>query len=135
MKPICVREYNKFMKDVDRADQYLAYYSILLKCKKWTKKTVLYLINCALFNAYHVYVKSSGNHIRFKKFLMHVACSWIGVNEAMPESGSHIQCNIRSPRHDPLDRLFADMRQHTIIRIIGRGRIENPRRACKVCSA
>lgn len=34
MKPIFVREYNKFMKDVDRADQYLVYYSILLKCKK-----------------------------------------------------------------------------------------------------
>jgi len=38
MKPIRIREYNKFMKGVDRADQYLSYYSILRKTKKWIKK-------------------------------------------------------------------------------------------------
>lgn len=38
IKPICVREYNKFMKGVDCADQYLAYYFILLKCKNGQRK-------------------------------------------------------------------------------------------------
>ena len=43
------------MKGVDRADQYLSYYSVLRKCVKWSKKVVLYLLNCALFNAFFVY--------------------------------------------------------------------------------
>lgn len=84
-KPTCIVEYNKYMKGVDRADQYLSYYSILLKTKKWTKKVVLFFINAALFNAHRVYVKGSGTNIRFKKFLLDVANSWINTTE-MQES-------------------------------------------------
>ena len=51
-KPYAVVQYNKFMKGVDRADQYLSYYSFLSKTVKWSKKVVLYLLNCALFNAF-----------------------------------------------------------------------------------
>ena len=49
-KPSTVIHYNKFMKD--RADQYLSCYSVLRKTVKWSKKVVLYLLNCALFNAF-----------------------------------------------------------------------------------
>ena len=53
-KPYAVVQYNKFIKDIDRADQYLSYYSVLKKTKKWSKKkkVVLYLLNCVLFNAF-----------------------------------------------------------------------------------
>jgi hypothetical protein len=44
-KPCAVIDYNKYMKDVDRADQYLSYYSIFRKTKKWTKRVVMFLIN------------------------------------------------------------------------------------------
>jgi len=54
-KPYAVVQYNKFMKGVDRADQYLSLYSVLRKAVKWSKKVVLYLLNCALFNAFSVY--------------------------------------------------------------------------------
>ena len=54
-KPYSIIQYNKFMMGVDRADQYLSYYSILRKSVKWSKKVVLYLPNCALFNAFCVY--------------------------------------------------------------------------------
>jgi len=40
-KPYVVVQYNKFMKGVDRADQYLSYYSVLRKTVKWSKKVVL----------------------------------------------------------------------------------------------
>jgi hypothetical protein len=40
-KPITISEYNMFMKGVDRADQYLAYYSLLRKTVKWAKKVAL----------------------------------------------------------------------------------------------
>ena len=33
-KPYAVVQYNKFIKDVDRADQYLSYYSVLKKTVK-----------------------------------------------------------------------------------------------------
>ena len=36
-KPICIFQY-MFMKGVDRADQYLSYYSLLRKTVKWPKK-------------------------------------------------------------------------------------------------
>ena len=51
-KPYAVSQYNKFIKGVDWADQYLSYYSVLKKTVKWSKKVVLYLLNCVLFNAF-----------------------------------------------------------------------------------
>ena len=51
-KPYAVGQYNKFIKGIDRADQYLSFYSVLRKSVKWLKKVVLYLLNCAPFNAF-----------------------------------------------------------------------------------
>ena len=34
-KPYAVVQYNKFMKGIDRADQYLSFYSVLRKTVKW----------------------------------------------------------------------------------------------------
>jgi hypothetical protein len=65
------------MKGVDRANQYLAYYSLLGKSVKWTKKVVLWLINCALFNSFLVFKNlNPGSKLKYKKFLMHVAKAW-----------------------------------------------------------
>jgi hypothetical protein len=55
-KLYAVVQYDKFIKDVDRADQYLRYYSVLRKTVKWSKKkVVLYLLNCVLCHAFFVY--------------------------------------------------------------------------------
>jgi len=43
------------MKGVDHADQYLSYYSVDRKTVKWSKKVVLFLLNCTLFNSILVY--------------------------------------------------------------------------------
>jgi len=53
-KPYAVFQYSKFMKGIDRADQYISYYSFLRRTVKWLKKVVLYLLNCAVFNAFFV---------------------------------------------------------------------------------
>jgi len=37
-KPYAVSQYNKFIKGIDRADQYLSFYSVLRKTVKWSKK-------------------------------------------------------------------------------------------------
>ena len=67
-KPYAVVQYNKFMKGVDRADQYLSYYSVLRKTVKWSEKAVLYLLNCALCNAFFVY-RTLNTNKKYKNFL------------------------------------------------------------------
>jgi hypothetical protein len=57
-----------FMKGVDRADQYLAYYSLLRKTVKWTKKVALWLINCSV--SIHFWF------LKIKEFLVQVAKAW-----------------------------------------------------------
>jgi len=54
-KPYTVAQYNKIMKGIEWADQYLNYYSVLRKTVKWSKKVVLYLLNGVLINAFVVY--------------------------------------------------------------------------------
>jgi hypothetical protein len=51
-KPCAIVQYNKFVKGIDRADQYLSYYSVMKKTVKWLKKVVLYLLNCSLCNTF-----------------------------------------------------------------------------------
>jgi len=77
-KPYAVVQYNKFMKGVDRADQYLNFYSVLRKTVKWLKKVVLYLLNCALFKAFFVYrTLNTDKKVKYKNFLHEVGRSWI----------------------------------------------------------
>ena len=52
--PYTVFQYSKFMKGIDRAEQYLSYYSVLRRTVKLSKKVVLYLLNCAVFNTFFV---------------------------------------------------------------------------------
>jgi len=60
-KPYAVVQYNKFMEGVDEADQYLSYYPVLLKTVKWSITVLLYLLNCALFNAFFLYRTLNSN--------------------------------------------------------------------------
>ena len=52
IKPTCILQYNKHMKGVNRADQYLANSSIL---RKTLKKISIFPINCTLLDAYKMY--------------------------------------------------------------------------------
>ena len=74
-KPYTVGQYNKFKKGIDRADQYLTFYSVLRKTVKWLKKVVLYLLNCALFNAFFVYRTLNTKKVKYKNFLHEVGRS------------------------------------------------------------
>ena len=71
-------QYNKFLKSINKADQYLSYYSVLRKIVKWSKKVLLYLLNCALFNAFVVYrTRNTNKKVKYKNFLHEVGRSWI----------------------------------------------------------
>jgi hypothetical protein len=76
-KPLCISQYSMFMKGADRANQYLAYYSLLRKTVKWTKKDALWPINCALFNSFLVYKNlNPGSKLKYKEFLVQLAKAW-----------------------------------------------------------
>jgi len=78
------------MKVLDRADQYLSYYSVLRKTVKWSeKKVILYLLNCALFNAFFVYrTLNTNKKVKYKNFLHEVGRSWISEVQDRSESNS-----------------------------------------------
>lgn len=64
------------MRGMDRADPYLSYYSVLRKTVTWSKKVLLYLLNCALFNEFFVYrILNTIKIIKYKNFLHEVARS------------------------------------------------------------
>jgi len=66
------------MKGVDRADQYLSYYSVLRQTVEWSLKVVLYLLNCAFINAFFVYrTLNTNKRAEYKNFLHEVGRSWI----------------------------------------------------------
>jgi len=87
-KPYSVGQYNKFIKGLDRADHCLSYYSVLKKTAKWSKKVVLYLLNCVLFKAFFLYGTLNANKVKYKNFLHEVGRSWISEVQNRSESSS-----------------------------------------------
>jgi hypothetical protein len=66
-KPYAVVQYNKFIKGVDRADQYLSFYWVLRNSVHWSIKVVLYLLNCMLFNTFFVYLLTPWSRVLLEK--------------------------------------------------------------------
>jgi hypothetical protein len=76
-KPVRISDYNMFMIGVDRADQYLSYYSLLRKTIKWAKKVALWLVNCALYNVFRIHkILNPAKQLKYKIFLLQVAKAW-----------------------------------------------------------
>jgi hypothetical protein len=76
--PYAVVQYNKFMEGLDRADQYLSFYSVLRNTVKWSIKVILYLLNSALFNIFSVYrTLNTNKKVKYKNFLHEVGRPWI----------------------------------------------------------
>ena len=50
--PPLLKDYQQFMKGVDRGDQMIGYYNIGRRSKKWWKCCFAYLVECALLNAF-----------------------------------------------------------------------------------
>ncbi|PNF19223.1 hypothetical protein B7P43_G08807 [Cryptotermes secundus] len=141
-KPVCsISKYNMFMKVVDRADQYLAYYSLPWKTVKWTKKVALCLINCAIFNSFLVF-KNLNPHskLKYKAFLLNVAKAWatghtVAADTVLVRPGPSTPTP-RRPHVDPPGRLSGDMWKHTFAKIVKSEHFKGkqPSRQCRVCA-
>ena len=142
-KPYAVVQCNKFMKGIDRADQYLSFYSFLRKTVKWSKKVVLYLLNCALLNTFFVYrtLNTTNKNVKYKNFLHEVGRPWISEVQNRSDSNSddlelpEKQTSPRGPKQDPPGRLSGDFRMHKLEKIgDGEGKRKYPARPYKVCA-
>jgi hypothetical protein len=54
-KPSMILEYDKYMNRVDKCDQYLTYYSLRRKARKWWKKVFFRLCELCIINAMVLY--------------------------------------------------------------------------------
>ena len=129
-KPYVV-QYNKFMKGIDRADQYLSFYSVRRKSVKSPKKVVFYLLNCALFNAFFVYrTLNTKKKVKYKNFPHKVGRSRISEVQNWSESSSddlqlpEKQTTPRGPKQDPPGRLSRQFRIPKLEKslVVGRGK-------------
>ena len=107
---------------------YLSFYSVLRKTVKWSIKVVLYLLNCALFNAFFVYrTRNTNKRVKYKNFLHKIGRSWISEVQNRSESSSEElqlpqkQTTPRGPKQDLPGRLSCDFRIHKLERIVGGG--------------
>ena len=112
-------DYNKYMKGVDRADQFLSYYPIYRKTIKWSKKVSIYLFNCALLNAFRTYQHFNTKHksLRFHDLLLKMSESWINDHVPATEQNSEQTTTSRASHHDAIDRLSGQLKQHQLILI------------------
>jgi hypothetical protein len=134
------------MKGVDRADQYLSYNSIVRKTVKWSKKVVLFLLNCALFNSFLMYetLNKGKRKQKYKKFLHKVARNWIMERGDMVDSSSDEDNAVpsakrptpRGPSEDPPGRLSGNFSKHKLGKTVGggQGKKKYPVRQGRVCS-
>ncbi|PNF26451.1 hypothetical protein B7P43_G16256, partial [Cryptotermes secundus] len=117
-----------FMKGVDRADQYLAHYSLPQKAVKWIKKVALWHINSDIFNSFLVF-KNLNPHSKLK-YRAELAAGTVLVRPG-PSTPTP-----RRPHFDPPGRLSGDMRKHTLAKIVKSEHFKRkqPSRQCHVCA-
>lgn len=103
IKPNCIIEYNKHISGNNKSDQTRPCFSITRKSVKWSKKIALYLINCALVNAFVLYKKHNfGTILAFSDFVNFVGYQWVtaGIENVnireLPPNRSH--CPVKTSK-------------------------------------
>jgi len=86
-KPYTVAQNNKFIKGIDRADQYLSYYSVLKKTVNWSKKGGT--ISAKLCALQHIFcVQDTKYKAEYKNLLHEVGRPWTSEVQNQSESSS-----------------------------------------------
>jgi len=102
----------------------------------------LYLLNCALFNAFFAYRTLNKNKkVKYKNSLHQGGRSWVSEVQNLSESSSddlqlpEKQTKPREPKQDQPCRLSGDFRIHRLEKTVGggEGKRKYPARQCAVC--
>ena len=128
-------DYNKNVRSVDSADKYLAFCSIFEKTRKWSKKTALFILNCALYNSFRVFLEATQSEsIRYADFLLRIAETWL-ISHRGEDGNYSPSTSTRAPRQDPPGRLSGNLKEHQIERIKTERTNKFTRKRCRVCYA
>ncbi|CAJ0916379.1 unnamed protein product [Ranitomeya imitator] len=121
LKPVCLRDYNKYMGGADRLEETLPLSQTVRKSTAWYRKVAIHLIQLAAFNSYIVYKTANpGNLSSLLKFKTELITQLVTI------------------RYD-VEAVFAD---DTILRLTGRHFLSkipatlkrsNPQKRCRVC--
>ena len=110
-RPKVVGEYINYMGGVDHFDQMMNYYSFARRSSRWTKKTIFYLVQLALVNAFAMYNKYGTDGSRRKKRTLRQfheeiadALMYFDITE-WPDTGSRIPHAAALPLDERADRL------------------------------
>ena len=104
---------------------------------------VLYLLNCALFNAFFAYrTRNTNKKVKYKNVLHEVGRSWMLEVQNRSESNSddlqlpEKQTTPRGPKQNPPGRLSGDFRIPKLEKGFGsgEGKKKYPARQCTVCA-
>ena len=103
---------------------------------KWSKKVVLQLLNCALFNAFRVYKYHNSDSFLSYQFFLETANYLAAINtntdETEEEEGSEKSTTPRAPHQDPPGRLLGgDVKKHKLQAIVT-GNKKYPSKPCHV---
>ena len=71
--PTMVADYNHHMGGVDVADQYMCYYGIAKKTRKWWKHIAFRLLDMAILNAYIIFYHNTRSSMDQLQFRLHLA--------------------------------------------------------------
>ena len=119
-KPYAGVQYNKFMNGMDRADQYLSYYSVLRKSVKWSKKSSTVSAKLCSLQRIFCVQDTTNKKVKYKNFLHEAGKSWISEVQNRSESTSEDlqlpekQTTPKGPKQDPPGRLSGDFRIHKL---------------------
>ena len=111
-RPLVIKEYINYMGGVDLFDQLVNYYSFAKRSNRWTKKTVFYLLQLGLLNAYILYVQFGGNRpgrnrkYTLREFHQVIADALLYFDEnEWPDDGTRIPHATSLPPEERQDRL------------------------------
>ena len=139
--PKIVRYYNENMGGVDKADQYISYYRIHIRSKKWYHRLFFHLIDMILVNSWLLYRKDaikSGlpkkdqmNQFDFRLAIAH-ALAYMSKKRPMcdkrgrPATSPQTSKDKRAKRYVPLPEIKSDKVGHILTWADKRAMCKNP---------
>ncbi|XP_068237096.1 piggyBac transposable element-derived protein 4-like [Palaemon carinicauda] len=110
LRPKALGDYIAYMRRVDLFYQMMNYYTFARRSRRWTKKTILYLLQLALYNSYVLYQKyrldRNKRGLSFRKYHELIASAFLYFDPAMwRDSGNRIPRAPDIPVEERFDRL------------------------------
>ncbi|KAM3922132.1 piggyBac transposable element-derived protein 4-like [Leptodactylus fuscus] len=123
LKPVCFRDYNKYMGGADKSDQILAFYQATRKSIAWYKKVAIHLMQIAVLNAYVVYKTADpGGPLSYLKFQTELITQLVTI-------GYDVEPVLAD---DTVLRLTG---RHFMSKIPSTPTRSHPQKRCRVCSS